>query len=506
MKRIDHKIAWILVFTFFGIASLTSAAFIFKRTKKDVPQDKKTEIVEEIAEEITETNTTEEEIKKVQKTVAAKPPANDTNQKTTTTKVGDKEIVTLAGGGVDPTQISDSCKKNASSPSEICVIDQTGRYGSAISQLKSHLANLRWSNEISWLYQITILDAGNTNWSGQYAASYTVEPSGDISSAYGVIYLNASYYAEYSIEDFATIMKWVLSHEYGHHYTQYHKWVDLDLPYGVRFPDEYYSVRPLSKNNTTVDCSISWSTCESEIIAEDYSYFYSGYGIHQMSNTFGYPSAGTKTWLYNLSSSTGGSNGGTVPEPTSPAPDPATPTDNQPSVSISSPANGATLAGTTSILANASDDNGIANVRLSVDSAPIADDASAPYQFSLNTTSYSNGSHTIKVTATDTSGKTAEASITVNISNPLTVNIISPESPFTWTEDTKTLTIQIRSSENIVKLKLYINNNYQQEINGANVDVTWKYAGTPAGEYAFKAEGYDAQNNKTETTLLITKQ
>jgi hypothetical protein len=144
--------------------------------------------------------------------------------------------------------------------------------------------------------KITIRDAGATGWAGQYLGGYTVSPDGkDITTASGSIILNTYYYKDSPIFD--DYMKLVLSHEYGHHYTLYHKWVDWDLTISDRFPDSYYTVRPLTKTTTATDYSLGWENCEAEIIAEDYSYFYSGYGWHGMKDTYGYPSSATKTWL-----------------------------------------------------------------------------------------------------------------------------------------------------------------------------------------------------------------
>ncbi|MBX4191245.1 MAG: hypothetical protein KW804_00370 [Candidatus Doudnabacteria bacterium] len=90
-----------------------------------------------------------------------------------------------------------------------------------------------------------------------------------------------------------------------------------------------------------------------------------------------------------------------------------------PTVSISSPTNGASVSASTSITANASDDTGLAGVQFKLDGSNIgSEDTSAPYSFTWDTTTTSNASHTITATARDTANNTTtSAGITVTVSN-----------------------------------------------------------------------------------------
>ena len=65
-----------------------------------------------------------------------------------------------------------------------------------------------------------------------------------------------------------------------------------------------------------------------------------------------------------------------------------------PSISISSPANGASVSGTITVQVNASDNVGVVGVQFKVDGANAgAEDTVAPLASSLNTSSHSNGSN-----------------------------------------------------------------------------------------------------------------
>ncbi len=90
-----------------------------------------------------------------------------------------------------------------------------------------------------------------------------------------------------------------------------------------------------------------------------------------------------------------------------------------PTVSITSPASGATVAGTITVTASASDDCGVAGVQFKLDGANLgAEDTASPYVVSWDTTTASNGSHTLNAVARDVAGKTTtSAPVTVSVSN-----------------------------------------------------------------------------------------
>jgi len=89
-----------------------------------------------------------------------------------------------------------------------------------------------------------------------------------------------------------------------------------------------------------------------------------------------------------------------------------------PSVSITSPSNGATVSGTISIVASASDNVGVTKVACNVDGGTWNDDTSSPYSWTWDTTGYTDGStHTINCRAYDVAGNYADDSISVTIDN-----------------------------------------------------------------------------------------
>jgi fibronectin type 3 domain-containing protein len=85
--------------------------------------------------------------------------------------------------------------------------------------------------------------------------------------------------------------------------------------------------------------------------------------------------------------------------------------DAPPTVSITSPSNGAALSGTVSITASATDDKGVFKVSFYVDGGFLAECVSKPYAASWDTTTTGTGAHTISAKAFDTSGNEGDSAV-----------------------------------------------------------------------------------------------
>jgi hypothetical protein len=98
-----------------------------------------------------------------------------------------------------------------------------------------------------------------------------------------------------------------------------------------------------------------------------------------------------------------------------------------PSVSLTAPANGSTVSGTITVSAQAADNVGIAAVQFLRDGAAAGTDASSPYSFTWDTSTATNGTHTLAATALDAAGNTATSSlVTVTVNNPPRLLISQP--------------------------------------------------------------------------------
>ncbi len=96
----------------------------------------------------------------------------------------------------------------------------------------------------------------------------------------------------------------------------------------------------------------------------------------------------------------------------------STPDTTPPTTSITAPANGATVSGTTTVSASASDNVGVTRVEFYLDGALKSTDTTSPYSWSWDTTTATNASHTLVSKAYDAAGNVGtSATITVTVNN-----------------------------------------------------------------------------------------
>ena len=96
-----------------------------------------------------------------------------------------------------------------------------------------------------------------------------------------------------------------------------------------------------------------------------------------------------------------------------------------PSVALTAPADGAAVFGTIAVTASATDVNGIDRVELFVDGALADTDSTAPYAFSLDTSSLGNGPHTLRVTAYDPTGNPASDQVGVVVDGGVSAGLLA---------------------------------------------------------------------------------
>ena len=102
-----------------------------------------------------------------------------------------------------------------------------------------------------------------------------------------------------------------------------------------------------------------------------------------------------------------------------------------PTVSVTAPAGGATVSGTVTLGATATDNNGVAGVQFQLDGNPLgAEDTTSldGYSVSWNTTGATNGGHQLSAVARDAAGNTTTSSpvnVTVDNAAP-TVSLTAP--------------------------------------------------------------------------------
>jgi subtilase family protein/Big-like domain-containing protein len=89
-----------------------------------------------------------------------------------------------------------------------------------------------------------------------------------------------------------------------------------------------------------------------------------------------------------------------------------------PTVTLTSPAAGATVSGSVTVSSIASDDLAVVGVQFKLDGAPMgAEDTVVPYELTWSTASVANGTHTLTAVARDAAGNQTPASVAVTVAN-----------------------------------------------------------------------------------------
>jgi glucose/arabinose dehydrogenase/fibronectin type 3 domain-containing protein len=161
-----------------------------------------------------------------------------------------------------------------------------------------------------------------------------------------------------------------------------------------------------------------------------------------------------------------------------------------PTVSISNPANAATVAGTINITASASDDVGVVGVQFRIDGNSVGgEDLTAPYSLSWNSTTVPNGAHSITAVARDASGKqTLSSPINFTVNNTTLPPISGLVSAYSFNEGAGTTTAD-RSG-----------NNNTGTLGGA----TWATSGQTAAALSFSGSNQRLNVNDAASLDLTT--
>ena len=178
-----------------------------------------------------------------------------------------------------------------------------------------------------------------------------------------------------------------------------------------------------------------------------------------------------------------------------------------PSVSVTSPAAGATVSGAVTLAANASDNVGVVGVQFQVDGNNFgAELTAAPYTAQWNTLNATNGSHTISAIARDAAGNRAtSAAVTVTVMNDTSPPSVSISSPAANATVSGTITVVASASDNVgvvgVQFKLD-GANLGAEVTAAPFQVAWDTRTAQGGTHTLSAVARDAAGNSSTAAAV----
>ena len=167
-------------------------------------------------------------------------------------------------------------------------------------------------------------------------------------------------------------------------------------------------------------------------------------------------------------------------------------------ISITSPANGEAVSGVITVVTNASSSRGVKNVQLFVDGVLKGTDTTPVFQLTYDTTSLTDGVHTLTVRLTDTAGNIKNDSISVNVSNAAAVVPAAPtiDAVITPTGDVT----QLITGTKPAGVAVYING---IDVTGFTAATTWSYnAPLNLGLNTFTAKSVDSDGLESGTTSV----
>jgi chitinase len=184
----------------------------------------------------------------------------------------------------------------------------------------------------------------------------------------------------------------------------------------------------------------------------------------------------------------------------------ATGNTGMPTVSITSPANGATVPAGSNVVvsATASDSNGsITKVEFLLNGAKVGEDTSSPYSFTIN--NIATGNHTIGARAIDNSGNTATASVSISAGSnqaPI-VSITAPTNGQTFAAGA-TITIAANASDpngSVTKVEFFRGGTTKLgEDTTPPFSYTW--GNVASGNYSLTARATDNSGLTTTSTAV----
>jgi hypothetical protein len=179
-----------------------------------------------------------------------------------------------------------------------------------------------------------------------------------------------------------------------------------------------------------------------------------------------------------------------------------------PTVSLTAPAAGATVSGTTTLSASASDNTEVSRVEFYDGTTLLGTDTTAPYSSTWNTVGRSNGFHTLQARAYDTAGNVGQsASVTVLVANDVTAPTVSLTAPVAGALVRGTLSVSASASDNVgvTRVEFYVGTTLLNTDTAAPYAFAWNTTSLPNGSHTLQARASDAAGNVgTSASVTVT--
>lgn len=182
-----------------------------------------------------------------------------------------------------------------------------------------------------------------------------------------------------------------------------------------------------------------------------------------------------------------------------------------PSVSITAPASNSIINNTANITANASDNVGVTNVEFYVDNILLGADTSSPYSYAWDTTTATNGGHSLTAMAYDAAGNSnVSTAVAVNVNNSASGDITAPVASIAYPTATSvngTVNIIAIATDNVGvnSVEFYVDNVLVSTDTAWPYEYAWNTKTATNAKHSLMVKAYDTSNNKgTSVTVAPT--
>jgi subtilisin family serine protease len=191
---------------------------------------------------------------------------------------------------------------------------------------------------------------------------------------------------------------------------------------------------------------------------------------------------------------------------------------NAPTISITSPSSGSTVAGVTTVNVSAIDDVGVTRVALFANGVQVAEDNTSPFGFSWDTTTQADGSTTLVAYGYDAAGNQGLSSgVTVTVKNTAgeeqkvadtiapTVQITSPANGAKVTGTIIKINISATDNVALTKTTCAVNGKELNTSTNESLSCNWNINKEKSGLHTISATAKDAAGNQSSISITVTK-
>jgi len=178
-----------------------------------------------------------------------------------------------------------------------------------------------------------------------------------------------------------------------------------------------------------------------------------------------------------------------------------------PTVAFSAPAAGATVTGSLTLTATATDNVAVTRVEFYDGDTRLGTDTTSPYTYSWNTRTSPNGEHTLTAKAFDAKGYSGLAEVTVTVDNDFTPPTVALTAPAEGQTVSGTVVLSATASDNkaVTRVAFFVGTTQVGSDSTAPYSYSYNTRSMPNGAKVLTAKAYDAVNNMgTSASVNVT--